>query len=375
MTEALKAAIIEKAQEAGFDSVSFAPVTIPKRNLDRYQAFLEDGLYGDMDWMAEKMDWRQSPRHLWEETRTVIVLGMNYGPATDPMMKLQFQERANISVYAQNKDYHDLVKKRLKQVARWLVGEVNDSQVKVFVDTAPVMEKAVAAQSRLGWQGKHTNVVSREFGSWLFLGEIFTSLELEPDAPVKDSCGQCQACLDICPTRAITAPYQLDASRCISYLTIEYKGHIPLEFRKPMGNRVYGCDDCLAVCPWNKFAQHSDKMEFWPRAELTAPRLVDFLDMEDADFRKFFSGSPVKRIGRVKFLRNVLIALGNSRNPSLAPRIIPSLKDESPLIRAMAVWALAQLLDRNDFITLRNDHIADETDPDVLSEWNLPTAD
>ena len=368
MTEALKAAIIDKAREAGFDSVSFAPVTIPKRNLERYQDFLKAQEYGDMDWMTQKNDWRQAPNALWEECRSVIVLGMNYGPAHDPLMKLQFQERANISVYAQNKDYHDLVKKKLKQVARWLV-DSQSGQVKVFVDTAPVMEKAVAAQSGLGWQGKHTNLVSRDFGSWLFLGEIFTTLEIEPDEAVKDSCGNCQACLDICPTKAIPAPYQLNASRCISYLTIEYKGHIPEEFRKPMGNRVYGCDDCLAVCPWNKFAQLSDKMEFWPRAELSAPRLIDFLDMDDTAFRKFFSGSPVKRIGRVKFLRNVLIALGNSRNPALSPRILPSLTDESPLIRAMAVWALGQLMDEASFREQKDIHLDGETDPDVRIEW------
>ena len=364
----LKAAIIEQAREAGFDSVSFAPVTIPKRNLERYQAFLEAREYGDMDWMTQKNDWRRGPNSLWEECRSVIVLGMNYGPKQDPMMKLQFQERANISVYAQNKDYHDLVKKKLKQVARWLV-DSQSGQVKVFVDTAPVMEKAVAAQSGLGWQGKHTNLVSREFGSWLFLGEIFTTLEIEPDEPVKDSCGNCQACLEICPTKAIPAPYQLNASRCISYLTIEYKGHIPVEFRKPMGNRIYGCDDCLAVCPWNKFAQLSNKMDFWPRAELSAPRLIDFLDMDDAAFRKFFSGSPVKRIGRVKFLRNVLIALGNARNPELSPRILPSLTEDSPIIRAMAVWALAQLMDEASFREQRDIHLPGEEDPDVRAEW------
>ncbi|RED54240.1 tRNA epoxyqueuosine(34) reductase QueG [Aestuariispira insulae] len=364
----LKAAIIEKAKEAGFDSVSFAPVTIPQRNLDRYQEFLEAGQYGDMDWMQEKNDWRRGPNSLWEECRTVIVLGMNYGPNQDPMLKLQFQERANISVYAQNKDYHDLVKKKLKQVARWLV-ETHSGQVKVFVDTAPVMEKAVAAQSGLGWQGKHTNLVSRDFGSWLFLGEIFTTLEIAPDKAVKDSCGNCQACLDICPTQAMPGPYKLDASRCISYLTIEHKSHIPVEFRNPMGNRIYGCDDCLAVCPWNKFAQMSDKMDFWPRAELSAPRLVDFLDLDDAGFRKFFSSSPIKRIGRNKFLRNVLIALGNARNPDLAEKIIPSLRDESPLVRAMAVWALGQLLDSSTFQALRQQYLPHEADTDVAREW------
>lgn len=370
-TTDIKKRITDKAKEIGFDTVAFAPVTVPDRNRERFREFVENREYGGMDWMESRADWRESPDALWEEARSVIVLGTNYGPAQDPMMKLQMHNRANISVYAQNKDYHDLVKKRLKRLARWLV-EDSGVQVKVFVDTAPVLEKAVAAQSRLGWQGKHTNIVSREFGSWLFLGEVFTTLEVEPDPVHRDQCGSCTACQDICPTNAFPAPYKLDARRCISYLTIEHKGHIPEEFRKPMGNRVYGCDDCLAVCPWNKFAQTAHEADFWPRAELTAPRLADFLDLDDEGFRALFRGSPIKRVGRDRFLRNVLIGLGNCGDAAYAPRAESMLADESPLVRAMAVWALSRLLPADQFNALRGKHSPGESDDGVRKEWDRP---
>lgn len=368
-TENIKARITEKAREIGFDTVAFAPVTVPDRNKDRFRDFLAGQEYGEMDWMESRAQWRESPHALWEEVRSVIVLGTNYGPARDPMHKLNLRDRANISVYAQNKDYHDLVKKRLKRLARWLVEE-SGVQVKVFVDTAPVLEKAVAAQSRLGWQGKHTNIVSNEYGSWLFLGEVFTTLEVEPDPVHRDQCGSCTACQDICPTKAFPAPYKLDARRCISYLTIEHKGHIPEEFRKPIGNRVYGCDDCLAVCPWNKFARKARDADFWPRAELTAPRLADFLDLDDVGFRSLFTGSPIKRVGRDRFLRNILIGLGNCGDDRFAPRIEPMLRDESPLVRAMAVWALRQLLTDDAFNAHRTRYLPQEKDVDVQQEWS-----
>ncbi len=368
-----KQAIIIKAKEIGFDSISFAPVTIPMRNQARLKEFIDDESYGTMEWMAGRLEHRQSPQGLWPDVKSVIVLGMNYGPKQDPLLKNMFFERANISVYAQNKDYHDLVKKRLKQLARWIVQQNftqdENTDVKVFVDTAPVLEKAVAAQSSLGWQGKHTNVVSREFGSWLFLGEVFTTLDIEPDLPEKDHCGSCNDCQVACPTNAFPEPYKLDAKRCISYLTIEHQGLIPLEFRKPIGNRVYGCDDCLAVCPWNKFAQLSKEIDFWPRPELKGPRLVDFLDMDDASFRKFFTASPVKRVGRERFLRNILVALGNSKNAELSTRIIPLLLDPSATIRGSAVWALYCLSSTTEFLSLKETYYPIEEDKDVLAEW------
>lgn len=365
----IKERIIAKAKEIGFDAVAFAPVTTPERNKARFRDFVANHEYGGMDWMEARADWRESPEALWEEVRSVIVLGTNYGPSLDPMEKLHRHDRANISVYAQNKDYHDLVKKRLKRLARWLVEE-SGVQVKVFVDTAPVLEKAVAAQSRLGWQGKHTNIVSKDYGSWLFLGEVFTTLEIATDPVHRDQCGSCTACQDVCPTKAFPKPYTLDARRCISYLTIEHKGHIAEEFREPMGNRVYGCDDCLAVCPWNKFAKQAREADFWPRAELTAPRLADFLDLDDAEFRALFRGSPIKRAGRDRFLRNVLIGLGNSGDASHAPRIEVMLRDESPLVRAMAVWALYRLLPGEAFATLRKKYCEEEANTDVRQEWD-----
>jgi len=338
----LRQAIEDKAREIGFDAVGFAPVQLTEREGARLRQFVAKGENGDMGWMAERLEHRSSPQGLWPDVKSVIVLGTNYGPAHDPLSDLENKDRGVISVYARNRDYHDLVKKRLKQLARWLVETAPQSEkteVKVFVDTAPVMEKPVAAKTAVGWQGKHTNLVSKDFGSWLFLGEVFTTLDLAPDEPHRDQCGSCTACQDICPTNAFPEPYKLDARRCISYLTIEHKGHIPEEFREAIGNRIYGCDDCLAVCPWNKFAQRTEELAFLPRAELTAPRLADFLDLDDAAFRALFTASPIKRIGRDRFLRNVLIGIGNSGDASVLPKVAPLLEDESELVREMAVWA------------------------------------
>jgi epoxyqueuosine reductase len=273
----------------------------------------------------------------------VIALGLSYAPEADPLESLAWQDRATISVYARNRDYHDMVKKRLKALARWIVAQYADAGVKVFVDTAPVMEKPLAQQAGLGWQGKHTNLVSRTHGSWLFLGEIYTTLNLSPDVPEIDHCGSCTRCLDICPTKAFPSPYRLDARRCISYLTIEHHGPIPEEFRKPIGNRIYGCDDCLAVCPWNKFAATHQEPAFAPRAELTAPKLADLAALDDAAFRALFSGSPIKRIGRNRFVRNVLIAIGNSGDPSLQETAQALCADADPVVAEAAAWATAQL--------------------------------
>ena len=360
--------IREKALSLGFDAAGFAPADDNETAKAGLAAFLAAGYHGDMGWMAGTAERRQAPRALWPEARSVIVLGMNYGPADDPMALLAAKERGVISCYAQGRDYHDVMKSRLKALARWLV-ERFGCEVKVFVDTAPVMEKPLAAQAGVGWQGKHTNLVSRDLGSWLFLGEVFTTLEIAPDAPEADHCGSCRACLDVCPTEAFPAPYRLDARRCISYLTIEHKGHIAREFRRPMGNRIYGCDDCLAVCPWNKFAEAAREAAFLPRAELTAPRLADLAALDDASFRQVFAGSPIKRSGRDRFIRNVLIAIGNSGDEGHVPQLKRLLEDASPLVRAMAIWALAQLLFASAFAELREAHLPGESDSDVRAEW------
>jgi epoxyqueuosine reductase len=326
-----------------------------------------------MDWLARDPDRRADPRGLWADVRSVIMLGVNYGPDEDPLLILKQRARGAISVYAQGDDYHDVIKKRLKALARWLAATTR-CDVKVFVDTAAVMEKPLAQASGLGWQGKHTNLVSREFGSWLFLGAIFTTLELPHDSAEVDHCGSCQACLDICPTAAFPAPYKLDARRCISYLTIENKGPIPREFRKAIGNRIYGCDDCLAVCPWNKFAEVGRETKLAARDELRAPALTELARLDDAAFRARFTKSPVKRIGRDRFIRNVLIAIGNSGEGALAGEAERLLADESPLVRGAAVWALAQLADRMRFDTLASQMMATEADIGVREEWALGTA-
>ena len=367
------AAIEAEAKRIGFDAVGLAPAQIGQREKDRFHQFIENEEYGTMDWMAKNTDRRESPTGLWSDVKTIIILGTNYGPDHDPMDNLDDPDFANISIYARHKDYHDLVKKRLKQLARWLV-EHYDNELKVFVDTAPVLEKPLAAQSRIGWQGKHSNLVSREFGSWLFLGEIYVTLSLPPDQPQGDHCGACQSCIDICPTQAIVAPYKIDPRRCISYLSIEEKGHIPEEFRKIMGNRIYGCDDCLAICPWNKFAQPTTHETLKARADISQAKLVDYLHLDDQAFRDFFRASPVKRLGRDKFLRNVLIGLGNSGNQQACEKILPLCQDQSDLVRAMAVWALRQLLSNDEFEAIKRDHRDDEPDEIVRFEWNQ-TAD
>ncbi|MBL4802934.1 MAG: tRNA epoxyqueuosine(34) reductase QueG [Emcibacter sp.] len=365
---AVKDHILRTAREAGFDLVRITAPDGLHSQAAHFQEFLNKQRHGDMAWMKEKADRRADPRTLWPEVNSIVLLAMNYGPAHDPLENLKLTDRGNISVYARGKDYHDVVKKKLKQVARDIHRQFQ-AEVKVFVDTAPVMEKPLAEKAGLGWQGKHTNLVSREYGSWLFLGSIFTTLDLEPDQPEEDHCGSCQKCLDICPTKAFPAPNQLDARRCISYLTIEYKGHIAEEFRTPIGNRIYGCDDCLAVCPWNKYAKKLDEPAYLPRVELAFPALADLVELDDSTFRQVFSGSPIKRIGRDYFIRNVLIAIGNSGNPALLSKVTDKLDDPSPFIQAMAVWAAGQLCDESDWHRLRDIHLTDDLDEDVRREW------
>ena len=331
-----------------------------------FERFIAQGQHGDMDWLDKTAVRRTDPNALWPEARSVIMLGMNYGPDSDPLDILKQRDRGAISVYAQGDDYHELIKSRLKAIARWLVASAG-GDVKVFVDTAAVMEKPLAGHAGLGWQGKHTNLVSRQHGSWLFLGAIFTTLDLPADAPEIDHCGSCQACLDICPTMAFPAPYQLDARRCISYLTIEHKGPIPRELRPLMGNRIYGCDDCLAVCPWNKFAQTGREAKLAARDVLRAPKLAELARLDDAAFRSLFSKSPVKRTGRDRFVRNVLIAIGNSGDLALAAEAERLLDDPSPLVRGAAVWALGQL-DPQRLAALAEKH-AQESDRSVRDEW------
>jgi epoxyqueuosine reductase len=321
-----------------------------------------------MHWMATTAARRGDPRALWPEVRSVIMLGLNYDQGGDPLAILQRRDRGAISTYAQADDYHDVIKPRLKALARWLTAEAG-GDVKVFVDTAAVMEKPLAGAAGLGWQGKHTNLVSRQFGSWLFLGAIFTTLDLPPDAPETDHCGSCRACLDVCPTAAFPEPYRLDARRCISYLTIEHKGPIPRELRAPMGNRIYGCDDCLAVCPWNKFARAGREMKLAARGELRAPPLAELARLDDAAFRKLFAKSPVKRTGRDRFVRNVLIAIGNSGDSALAAEALRLLSDPSALVRGAAVWALSRLLPPERFAELAAARRARETEPLVAQEW------
>jgi epoxyqueuosine reductase len=336
-----------------------------------FLGFIDQGAHGDMDWLAWQPERRMDPRVLWPGVRSVIMLGVNYGPDDNPLEILKQRTRGAISVYAQGDDYHDVIKKRLKVLARWLAAQ-SGTDVKVFVDTAAVMEKPLGQAAGLGWQGKHTNLVSREFGSWLFLGAIYTGADLPRDDAETDHCGSCQACLDICPTAAFPAPYRLDARRCISYLTIENKGPIPHEFRKAIGNRIYGCDDCLAVCPWNKFAQQGREAKLAARDQLRAPSLAELVRLDDAAFRALFAKSPVKRIGRVRFIRNVLTAIGNAGDAELAMEARRLLMDESPLVRGAAVWALSQLMERDEFAALAAEAVVAETDESVRAEWRAP---
>ncbi len=339
------------------------PDAIPEAKA-RLERFLAERAHGDMVWMETTTERRGAPSALWPNVRSVIMLGMNYGPNRDPLAILKERTRGAISVYTQGEDYHELIKARLKQVARWLVANVG-GEVKVFVDTAPVMEKPLAASAGLGWQGKHTNLVSRQFGSWLFLGSIFSTLDLPADSAIEDSCGSCRACLEICPTAAFVEPYRLDARRCISYLTIEHKGPIPRELRSAIGNRIYGCDDCLAVCPWNKFAMQGREAKLASRGELVAPVLAELAQLNDAQFRTLFAKTAIKRAGRDRFVRNVLIAIGNSSDGALAVEAERLLNDASPLVRGAAVWALSRLLPREKLASFRNS----EADPSVNDEW------
>ncbi|MBI3507834.1 MAG: tRNA epoxyqueuosine(34) reductase QueG [Proteobacteria bacterium] len=364
-----KDAIRAHALGLGFDAVGFAPAAASDQAKAGLRAFLAAGMQGDMGWMAANADRRADPQALWPEARSVIVLALNYGPDHDPRADLARSNTGNLSVYARNRDYHDTIKKRLKALGRWMCDSFG-GDCKVFVDTAPVMEKPLAQTAGLGWQGKHTNLVSRDFGSWLFLGAVFTTLDLAPDTASPDHCGECRACLDACPTAAFPGPYRLDARRCISYLTIEHKGHIPAEFRGPMGNRIYGCDDCLAACPWNKFAQAAREADFVPRADLTAPKLAELVRLDDAGFRARFAGSPVKRIGRDRFVRNVLVAVGNDGDPGLAGAVRALADDASPLVRAMAAWALKRLLPAAEFAALAQSRALCETDAAVAAEWS-----
>lgn len=366
--ERLRAFLEQEARAAGFDVVAVAAPDSTPAAPARLAHFLKEGRHGTMAWMEETAMRRAHPRALWPDVRSVIMLGMNYGPGEDPLAVLQRRDRAAISAYARNRDYHDVIKGRLKTIAGRLAARSGED-VKVFVDTAPVMEKPLGEAAGLGWQGKHTNLVSREFGSWLFLGSIFTTAELAPDKPETDHCGSCRACLDICPTDAFPAPYQLDARRCISYLTIEHKGPIPHELREKMGNRIYGCDDCLAVCPWNKFARQASEAKLRAREDLRAPALADLLELDDPAFRVFFSGSPVKRIGRDRFIRNVLIAAGNSGETKLIPACERLVREASPLVRGAAIWALSRLMDAGAFKALARQMRPSEGDGEVLAEW------
>ena len=354
-----------EARKRGFDAVGVTrPDAVPEAKA-RLERFLAEGAHGDMLWMATTAARRASPTALWADVRSIIMLGMNYGPDTDPLAILKRCERGAVSTYAQGEDYHDLIKSRLKELARWLT-HMAGGDVKVFVDTAAVMEKPLAEKAGLGWQGKHTNLVSRQFGSWLFLGSIFTTLDLPADEAGFDSCGTCLACLDVCPTAAFPEPYRLDARRCISYLTIEHKGAIPRELRPLMGNRIYGCDDCLAVCPWNKFAVAGREAKLSARAELRAPKLAELARLDDAQFRKLFAKTAIKRAGRDRLVRNVLIAIGNSGDASLVPEAERLLDDASPLVRGAAVWALSQLVPRDKLAGMKKSEI----DASVNEEWS-----
>lgn len=370
MNQSLKQLVLSEANAAGFDAARITtPAAIEGAVAERLAHFLREGRHGDMAWMETTAERRRHPLGMWADARSIIMLGMNYAPEVDPMAALAEPSRGAISCYAQCSDYHDVVKSGLKRVAGALARE-SGAEVKVFVDTAPLMEKPLGAAAGLGWQGKHTNLVSREFGSWLFLGAILTSAELEPDAPEIDHCGTCQRCIEVCPTNAFPAPYQLDARRCIAYLTIEHKGHIAAEFRGAIGNRVFGCDDCLAVCPWNKFAvaAHDTKLQALDGAS-TLP-LGELLALDDASFRARFRGTPVKRTGRDRVVRNALIAAGNSADSRLVPAVEGLLDDASPLVRAMAVWALQRLVPADVWGGARARYVCNETDAAVRAEWS-----
>ncbi len=366
----IEAQLRQRAGELGFCELRITGASLPDKTGRRLRQAVADGHHAGMDWLQTTLDRRVSPDAMWEDARSCIMLAMSYTPAMDVMARLQDASTGVISTYALGRDYHDVVKGRLKTLAGWLAAQTTED-VKVFVDTAPLMEKPLAGQAGLGWQGKHTNLVSRKHGSWLFLGAILSAARLRHDEAEIDHCGSCRSCLDVCPTKAFPVPYRLDARRCISYLTIEHKGHIDLEFREAIGNRIYGCDDCLAVCPWNKFAGDAREVKLAAREDLIAPPLAALAALDDATFRALFSGSPVKRIGRDRFVRNVMIAIGNSGDPCLIPCAENLLDDASVLVRAMAIWALSRLLPPEDFPQLaatRRDH---EPDDSVKKEWDV----
>ena len=370
--DTIRDAIRAEALARGFDAVGFAEARLAERARADLREFLDRGYHGDMGWLARTAARRGDPQTLWPEARTIVVLGLSYAPEDDPLANAARPEHGAVSVYAQGRDYHDTVKSRLKALAGWIARRWPGA-LKVFVDTAPVMEKPLAEAAGIGWQGKHTNLVSRRFGSWLFLGEIYLSLALAPDPAETDHCGSCRRCLDACPTNAFPAPYRLDARRCISYLTIEHKGPIPHEFRRAIGNRIFGCDDCLAVCPWNKFARAAAAADFRPREALTAPRLAELARLDDAAFRRLFAGTAVKRIGRNRFLRNVLIAIGNAPRgtPDLAAAARACLDDASPLVRGAAVWAFAAIADPAEAEAEAARRLPAEADATVRAEWGL----
>jgi epoxyqueuosine reductase len=361
--------IVREAERLGFDRVGIVAPDAIAGAAGRFADFLDAGWHGDMAWLRAKADRRMDPRVLWADVRSIIVVAMNYGPEEDPRAVIGSPTLGAVSVYAQGRDYHDVLKGRMKRFGRW-ISDRTGAGIKVFVDTAPVLEKPLAAAAGIGWQGKHTNVVSRDFGSWLFLGEVFTTLELPPDPPGAERCGSCRRCLDVCPTDAFPAPFRLDARRCISYLTIEHRGHIDRQFRRAIGNRIYGCDDCLAACPWNRFARVAAEMAFRPRPELRAPALRDLVRLDDAAFRRLFAGSPVKRLGRNRFVRNVLIGLGNSGDPGALPDVVDRLEDPSPEVRAMAVWAFRMLASPSVVNAERIRRRPREADPAVAAEWD-----
>jgi epoxyqueuosine reductase len=366
-TEKLIAELKARATALGFDAFGIARADSRPDLPEKLAHALASGWHADMDWMAETETRRGDPRQLWPEVRSAILLGVNYGPQDNPMDLLAQPAVGAISAYARNRDYHDIIKGKLKELAGLLARRAG-ADVKVFVDTAPLMEKPLAEAAGLGWQGKHTVLVSRQFGSWLFLGAILTSAELPVDKPHKESCGSCTKCLDICPTNAFPAPFQLDARKCLAYYSVEHKGQIPRELRRPMANRIYGCDDCLAVCPWNKFASVSREARLQTRPELERPALADLIGLDDTGFRTLFSGSPVKRIGHARFIRNVLIGIGNSGERSLVSAVLDRLDDPDPLVRGAAIWALRRL-DPDRAETIRLDRLAGERDSSVRDEW------
>ena len=364
----LKQALIEKSKECGFDIIKITKPKIDQKNKDYFDQFILENFHGEMDWLENKKERRKSPKKLWSDVESIIMLGINYGPDHNPLENLKLTNTGNISVYARGDDYHDIIKKNLKILGRWLIKEM-ESEIKVFVDTAPVMEKPLAQKAGLGWQGKHTNLVSREFGSWLFLGSIYTNILIEADEEEFDHCGNCTSCMDICPTNAFPEPYKLDARKCISYLTIEHKGIIPKNLRSKIGNRIYGCDDCLAICPWNKFAKESNEIKFSSRHSEESLKLNDLSLLTDEKFRLKFSKSPIKRIGRNRFVRNVLIAIGNSKSRDSLPFIKINLKDESPIVRGAAVWAINQILKGEELDLIKRKNLPSENDTSVRNEW------